>query len=133
TQRMSNGKHGKVVGVKVFSRENGHELKSGVIKQIPVFVAQMRKIPVGDKLGGRHGNKGVIARILPIEDMPFTEEGTPIDIILNPLGVPSRMNIGQLFETHLGMAARALGIHVASPSFNGVPAEQLQELMGEVG
>lgn len=133
SQRMSNGKHGKVVGVKIFSRENGHELKAGVIMQIQVFVAQMRKISVGDKLGGRHGNKGVIARILPVEDMPFTEDGTPIDIILNPLGVPSRMNIGQLFETHLGMAARALGIHVASPSFNGVPAEKIQDLLQEVG
>lgn len=133
SQRMSNGKHGKVVGVKVFSRENGHELKAGVIMQIQVFVAQMRKISVGDKLGGRHGNKGVIARILPIEDMPFTEDGTPIDIVLNPLGVPSRMNIGQLFETHLGMAARALGIKVASPSFNGVPAEKIHELLAESG
>lgn len=133
SQRMSNGKHGKVVGVKVFSRENGHELKAGVIMQIQVFVAQMRKISVGDKLGGRHGNKGVIARILPVEDMPFTEDGTPIDIILNPLGVPSRMNIGQLFETHLGMAARALGLKVASPSFNGVPAEKIQELLGQAG
>jgi DNA-directed RNA polymerase subunit beta len=133
SQRMSNGKHGKVVGVKVFSRETGHELKAGVIMQIQVFVAQMRKISVGDKLGGRHGNKGVIARILPIEDMPFTADGTPIDIILNPLGVPSRMNIGQLFETHLGMAARALGIKVASPSFNGVPADKIQSLLKEVG
>lgn len=133
SQRMSNGKHGKVVGVKVFSRENGHELKSGVIKQIQVFVAQMRKISVGDKLGGRHGNKGVIARILPIEDMPFMEDGTPVDIILNPLGVPSRMNIGQLFETHLGMAARSLGIKVASPSFNGVPVAKIHELLKEAG
>jgi len=133
SQRMSNGKHGKVVGVKIFSRENGHELKSGVIKQIQVFVAQMRKISVGDKLGGRHGNKGVIARILPIEDMPFMEDGTPVDIILNPLGVPSRMNIGQLFETHLGMAARALGIKVASPSFNGVPSDKIRELLKEAG
>ncbi|MEK7153727.1 MAG: DNA-directed RNA polymerase subunit beta, partial [Patescibacteria group bacterium] len=91
SQRMSNGKHGKVVGVKVFSRENGHELKAGVLMQIQVFVAQMRKIAVGDKLGGRHGNKGVIARILSVEDMPFMEDGTPVDIILNPLGVPSRM------------------------------------------
>lgn len=133
SQRMSNGKHGKVVGVKIFSRENGHELKAGVIKQIQVFVAQMRKISVGDKLGGRHGNKGVIARILPVEDMPFMEDGTPVDIILNPLGVPSRMNIGQLFETHLGMAARALGFKVASPSFNGVSAEKIQELLKEAG
>jgi DNA-directed RNA polymerase subunit beta len=133
SQRMSNGKHGKVVGVKVFSRENGHDLKAGVLMQIQVFVAQMRKISVGDKLGGRHGNKGVIARILPVEDMPFTEDGTPIEIILNPLGVPSRMNIGQLFETHLGMAARALGMKVASPSFNGVPEAKIQELLKEAG
>ena len=133
SQRMSNGKHGKVVGVKVFSRENGHELKAGVLMQIQVFVAQMRKISVGDKLGGRHGNKGVIARILPIEDMPFMEDGTPVDIVLNPLGVPSRMNLGQLFETHLGMAARALGMKVASPSFNGVPVEKIQVLAEEAG
>jgi DNA-directed RNA polymerase subunit beta len=131
SQRMSNGKHGKVVGVKVFSRENGHELKAGVIMQIQVFVAQMRKIAVGDKLGGRHGNKGVIARILPEEDMPFMEDGTPVDIVLNPLGVPSRMNIGQLFETHLGMAARALGMKVASPSFNGVSTAKIEELFKE--
>jgi DNA-directed RNA polymerase subunit beta len=129
SQRMSNGKHGKVVGVKVFSRENGHELKAGVLMQIQVFVAQMRKIAVGDKLGGRHGNKGVIARILPVEDMPFMEDGTPVDIVLNPLGVPSRMNIGQLFETHLGMAARLLNIKVASPSFNGVSSEKIEELL----
>jgi DNA-directed RNA polymerase subunit beta len=133
SQRMSTGRHGKVVGVKVFSRASGHELKAGVIMQIQVFVAQMRKISVGDKLGGRHGNKGVIARILPIEDMPFNEDGTPIDIVLNPLGVPSRMNIGQLFETHLGMAAHALGLKVASPAFNGVPIEKIQELLEEAG
>lgn len=133
SQRMSNGKHGKVVGVKVFSRANGHELKAGVIMQIQVFVAQMRKISVGDKLGGRHGNKGVIARILPVEDMPFMEDGTPVDIVLNPLGVPSRMNIGQLFETHLGMAARVLGMKVASPAFDGVPTQKIQELLKEAG
>lgn len=133
SQRMSNGKHGKVVGVKVFSRANGHELKAGVIMQIQVFVAQMRKISVGDKLGGRHGNKGVIARVLPVEDMPFTADGTPVDMVLNPLGVPSRMNVGQLFETHLGMAARALGINVASPSFNGVPISKIKDLLKEAG
>ncbi|GAC1386657.1 MAG: DNA-directed RNA polymerase subunit beta [Candidatus Saccharimonadales bacterium] len=133
SQRMSNGKHGKVVGVKVFSRANGHELKAGVIMQIQVFVAQMRKISVGDKLGGRHGNKGVIARVLPIEDMPFMADGTPLDIIVNPLGVPSRMNIGQLFETHLGMAARALGMKVASPSFDGVSTEKIHELLQQAG
>jgi DNA-directed RNA polymerase subunit beta len=133
SQRMSTGRHGKVVGVKVFSRANGHELKAGVIMQIQVFVAQMRKISVGDKLGGRHGNKGVIARILPVEDMPFNADGTPVDIILNPLGVPSRMNIGQLFETHLGMAARALGIKVTSPAFNGVPIDEIQNLLKKAG
>ncbi|MBI2007909.1 DNA-directed RNA polymerase subunit beta [Candidatus Saccharibacteria bacterium] len=133
SQRMSPGRHGKVVGVKVFSRASGHELKAGVIMQIQVFVAQMRKISVGDKLGGRHGNKGVIARILPTEDMPFNEDGTPVDIILNPLGVPSRMNIGQLFETHLGMAAYALGIRVASPAFNGVPIAKIQQLLKDAG
>jgi len=133
SQRMSNGKHGKVVGVKVFSRANGHELKAGVIMQIQIFVAQMRKIAVGDKLGGRHGNKGVIARILPVEDMPFMEDGTPVEIVLNPLGVPSRMNVGQLFETHLGMAARALGLRVGSPPFNGVPLDKIQSLLKEAG
>jgi DNA-directed RNA polymerase subunit beta len=133
SQRMSNGKHGKVVGVKIFSRENGHELKAGVLMQIQVFVAQMRKVSVGDKLGGRHGNKGVIARILPIEDMPFMEDGTPVDIVLNPMGVPARMNLGQLFEAHLGMAAQALGFKVASPSFNGVPIEKIKDLLKEAG
>jgi DNA-directed RNA polymerase subunit beta len=121
SQRMSNGKHGKVVGVKVFSRENGHELKAGVLMQIQIFVAQLRKVSVGDKLAGRHGNKGVVARVLPVADMPFMDNGEPVDVILNPLGVPSRMNLGQLFETHLGMAARALGYKVATPPFNGVP------------
>lgn len=133
SQRMSNGKHGKVVGVKVFSREEGHELKAGVIKQIQVFVAQMRKIQVGDKLAGRHGNKGVIARVLPIEDMPFMEDGTAVDMVLNPLGVPSRMNIGQLFETHLGMAMRALGLRVASPPFNGVGNQKIRDLLKQAG
>ena len=133
SQRMSTGKHGKVVGVKIFSKENGHDLKSGVIMQIQVFVAQMRKIAVGDKLGGRHGNKGVIARILPVEDMPFRADGTPVDIVLNPLGVAARMNVGQLFESHLGMAARSLGFKVASPAFNGVPIGKIQDLLKEAG
>jgi DNA-directed RNA polymerase subunit beta len=131
--RMNNAGGGKVVGVKVFSRDNGHELKSGVIKQIQIFVAQLRKISVGDKLAGRHGNKGVVARILPIEDMPFMEDGTPVDVVLNPLGVPSRMNIGQLFETHLGMAARALGYKVATPPFNGVPNEIISDELEKAG
>jgi DNA-directed RNA polymerase subunit beta len=133
SQRMSNGKHGKVVGVKIFSKATGHELKAGVLMQIQVFVAQMRKISVGDKLGGRHGNKGVIARILPVEDMPFMADGTSIDVILNPLSVPSRMNVGQLFETHLGMAAKALGIQVASPAFNGVSADTIRQLLTKSG
>ena len=130
---MSNGKHGKVVGVKIFSRENGHELKAGVFMQIQVFVAQMRKIAVGDKLGGRHGNKGVIARIMPEEDMPFMEDGTPVDIILEPVWCASRMNIGQLFETHLGMAAQALGYKVATPSFDGVREAKIRELLKQAG
>jgi len=131
--RMPNGKHGKVVGVKIFSKENGHELKAGTLMQVQVFVAQMRKISVGDKLGGRYGNKGVIARVLPEEDMPFMEDGTPVDVILNPLGVPSRMNIGQLFENHLGMAARALGYKVASPAFAGLTNEKIRDLLKEAG
>lgn len=131
--RMQNGKHGKVVGVKVFSRENGHELKAGVLMQVQIFVAQMRKVAVGDKLAGRHGNKGVVARILPEADMPFMEDGTPVDVILNPLGVPSRMNLGQLFETHLGMAARTLGYKVATPPFNGVPTETIIEELKKAG
>lgn len=133
SQRMNNAGGGKVVGVKVFSRENGHELKAGVLMQIQIFVAQFRKISVGDKLAGRHGNKGVVARILPVEDMPFLEDGTPVDVVLNPLGVPSRMNIGQLFETHLGMAARALGYKVATPPFNGVSDEVISAELEKAG
>ena len=127
SQRMNNAGGGKVVGVKIFSRENGHELKAGVLMQIQIFVAQLRKIGVGDKMAGRFGNKGVVAKVLPVEDMPFLEDGTPVDVVLNPLGVPSRMNLGQIFETHLGMAARALGYRVATPSFNGVPSEKISD------
>ncbi|QJU09276.1 DNA-directed RNA polymerase subunit beta [Candidatus Saccharibacteria bacterium oral taxon 488] len=133
SQRMNNAGGGKVVGVKIFSRENGHELKAGVLMQIQIFVAQMRKIGVGDKMAGRFGNKGVVARVLPVEDMPFMEDGTPVDVILNPLGVPSRMNLGQLFETHLGMAARALGYHVATPSFDGVPSATISDELEKAG
>lgn len=133
SQRMNNAGGGKVVGVKIFSRENGHELKAGVLMQIQIFVAQFRKISVGDKLAGRHGNKGVVARILPVEDMPFMEDGTAVDVILNPLGVPSRMNIGQLFEAHLGMAARALGYKVATPPFNGVSDETISNELEKAG
>jgi DNA-directed RNA polymerase subunit beta len=133
SQRMNNAGGGKVVGVKIFSRENGHELKAGVLMQIQIFVAQLRKISVGDKLAGRHGNKGVVARILPVEDMPYMEDGTPVDVVLNPLGIPSRMNMGQLFETHLGMAARALGYKVATPPFNGVPNDKIAEELEKAG
>jgi DNA-directed RNA polymerase subunit beta len=133
SQRMNNAGGGKVVGVKIFSRENGHELKAGVLMQIQIFVAQLRKISVGDKLAGRHGNKGVVAKILPVEDMPFMEDGTAVDVVLNPLGVPSRMNIGQLFETHLGMAARALGYKVATPPFNGVSDETISDELEKAG
>ena len=131
--RMNNTNAGKVIGVKRFTRENGHELKAGVLEQIQIFVAEMRKISVGDKMAGRHGNKGVIARIMPVEDMPFMEDGTPVDVILNPLGVPSRMNIGQLFETHLGMAVRALGYKVATPPFNGVPDKIISDELEKAG
>ena len=131
--RMNGSSTGKVVDVRVYTREQGHELKAGVIMQIKIFVAEMRKIGVGDKLAGRHGNKGVVSRVLPVEDMPFMADGTPIDIVLSPMGVPSRMNLGQLFETHLGMAARALGYKVATPSFNGVPDEKISAELKKAG
>ncbi len=133
SQRMGHSNTGKVVGVKIFSREHGHELKAGVLMQVQIFVAQLRKVSVGDKLAGRHGNKGVVARILPEADMPFMEDGTPVDVILNPLGVPSRMNLGQLFETHLGMAARALGYKVATPPFNGVTNDEIVAELKKAG
>jgi DNA-directed RNA polymerase subunit beta len=131
--RLPNGERGKVIAVKVFSRENGDELQAGVIEQYHVSVAQMRKISVGDKMAGRHGNKGVIARILPVEDMPYLEDGTPADIILNPLGVGKRMNIGQIYETHLGYAAAILGYTVASPVFDGVSLEQIKGELKKAG
>ena len=131
--RMNGSSTGKVVDVRIYTREQGHELKAGVLMQIKIFVAEMRKIGVGDKLAGRHGNKGVVSRVLPVEDMPFMADGTPIDIILSPMGVPSRMNLGQLFETHLGMAARALGYKVATPSFNGVPDEVISDELEKAG
>ena len=131
--RMNGSTSGKVVDVRIYTREQGHELKAGVLMQIKIFVAEMRKISVGDKLAGRHGNKGVISRILPVEDMPFMADGTPIDIVLSPMGVPSRMNLGQLFELHLGMAAKALGYQVATPSFNGVPDEVISDELEKAG
>lgn len=131
--RMNGSSTGKVVGVRIYTREQGHELKAGVLMQIKIYVAELRKIGVGDKLSGRHGNKGVVSRVLPVEDMPFMEDGTPIDVILSPMGVPSRMNLGQLFEIHLGMAARALGYKVATPSFNGVSDETISSELEKAG
>ncbi len=125
--RVPHGEAGKIVDVKVFSRENGDELPPGVNQLVRCYIAQKRKISEGDKMAGRHGNKGVIARIMPEEDMPFMEDGTPVEIVLNPLGVPSRMNIGQVLETHLGWAAKALGFHVATPVFNGATEENIWE------
>jgi DNA-directed RNA polymerase subunit beta len=131
--RLPNGAGGKVVDVKILSREEGDDLPAGVISQIYVAVAQLRKISVGDKMAGRHGNKGVISKILPIEDMPYLEDGTPVDMILNPLGVGARMNIGQILETHLGWAAQALGYRVASPVFDGVKLDQIKAELKKAG
>ncbi|MFC1686412.1 DNA-directed RNA polymerase subunit beta [Patescibacteria group bacterium] len=131
--RLPHGKHGKVVGIKIFNREDGDELSVGVKQMITVNVAQSRKISVGDKMAGRHGNKGIISKILPQEDMPFLEDGTPVDIVLNPLGVVSRRNIGQILETHLGWAASQLGYKIATPPFNGLPAKQVEDLLEKVG
>ena len=131
--RVPHGGAGTVLDVKVYSRENGDELPLGVNKSVHVFVAQKRKISEGDKMSGRHGNKGVISRILPVEDMPFLADGTPVDIMLNPLGVPSRMNIGQILEMHLGLACRKLGLKVATPVFDGISNEEIFDLMNQAG
>jgi DNA-directed RNA polymerase subunit beta len=127
--RLPGGEGGKVVGIQIFSRKNGDELPTGVNQQIKVNVAQTRKISIGDKVAGRHGNKGVISIIVPQEDMPFLPDGTSIDVILNPLGVSARMNIGQILETHTGWAARKLGIKVATPALNGVTTDQINDLL----
>ncbi len=127
--RVPHGETGKVVDVKVFSRDNGDELAPGVNQLVRVYVAQKRKISEGDKMAGRHGNKGVISRIMPEEDMPFLPDGRPVQIVLNPLGVPSRMNIGQVLECHLGWAASALGFHVATPVFDGANEDDIKELL----
>jgi DNA-directed RNA polymerase subunit beta len=129
--RIPHGGAGIVLDVKKFSREAGDELPPGVSRVVRVYVAQKRKISEGDKMAGRHGNKGVISKILPIEDMPFLPDGTPVDIMLNPLGVPSRMNIGQVLELHLGMAAKKLGIHVATPVFDGATRDEINKMMEE--
>jgi len=131
--RVPHGEAGKVVAIKRFSRENGDELPPGVNQLVRVYVAQKRKISEGDKMAGRHGNKGVISRILPEEDMPFLEDGTPVEIVLNPLGVPSRMNIGQILECHLGWAAKTLGIKVATPVFDGANEDDIFNLLREAG
>jgi len=129
--RVPQGERGKVVDVKVFSRDNGDELQPGVNQLVRVSIAQKRKISEGDKIAGRHGNKGVISKIVPREDMPFLPDGTPVDMILNPLGVPSRMNIGQVLETHLGWAAAELGYKVATPVFNGATEDQIVDELGK--
>ncbi|MFA5987640.1 MAG: DNA-directed RNA polymerase subunit beta [Candidatus Paceibacterota bacterium] len=131
--RMEHGKSGRVIGVKVFSRDKGDKLESGIIKKIFVEIAQVRNISIGDKLAGRHGNKGIISKILPVEDMPYMADGTPIDIILTPLGVPSRMNLGQILEMHLGLAANTLGYQAISAPFLGVTEEEIKEELKKAG
>ncbi len=131
--RVPHGEGGVVVDVKVFTREKKDELSPGVNQMVRVYIAQKRKISVGDKMAGRHGNKGVISRILPEEDMPFMPDGTPLQIVLNPLGVPSRMNIGQVLELHLGMACKKLGIHIATPVFDGATEEDIKKLLVKAG
>ncbi|MFP4514432.1 MAG: DNA-directed RNA polymerase subunit beta [Parcubacteria group bacterium] len=130
---LEHGEHGKVVDVKIFSREEGDKLAAGVLKSIQVSVANLRKIQVGDKMSGRHGNKGVISKIVPEEDMPYMEDGTPIDIILSPLGIISRMNLGQLLETHMGFAAQKLGYKCATPTLNGITEKQIKEELKKAG
>jgi DNA-directed RNA polymerase subunit beta len=131
--RVPHGESGVIVDVKVFTRENCDELSPGVNMLVRCYVAKKRKISVGDKMAGRHGNKGVVSRILPEEDMPFLPDGTPLDIVLNPLGVPSRMNIGQVFEVHLGMAAKVLGWKVMTPVFDGAQEEDIRDCFREAG
>ena len=129
--RVPHGERGKVIDVKVFSKENGDELSPGVNTMVRLWVAQTRKIAAGDKMAGRHGNKGVISQILPEEDLPFLPDGTPVDIILNPIGVPNRMNLGQVLETHLGQAAHSLGFRAVTPVFDGAPDEAIEDALGQ--
>ncbi len=131
--RMDGGKRGRVIGVRVFSREKGDQLETGIIKKIVVTVAQVRNVSVGDKLAGRHGNKGVISRVLPVEDMPYDENGNPIDLILTPLGVPSRMNLGQILELHLGLAAHTLNYQAVVPPFAGATADEIRDELETAG
>jgi DNA-directed RNA polymerase subunit beta len=131
--KVPHGESGIIVDVKVFTREAGDEMNPGVNQVVRVYIAQKRKISVGDKMAGRHGNKGVVSRILPREDMPYLPDGTPLDIVLNPLGVPSRMNIGQVLEVHLGYAAQALGWKVATPVFNGANEATIRDTLRQAG
>jgi DNA-directed RNA polymerase subunit beta len=133
SKRMEGGKRGRVVSVQVFSREKGDKLDSGILKQIHIQVAQLRNVSVGDKLAGRHGNKGVISKILPEEDMPYMADGTPIDIILTPLGVPSRMNLGQILEMHLGLAANTLNYQAIVPPFAGATEAEIRDELVKAG
>jgi DNA-directed RNA polymerase subunit beta len=130
---LEHGEHGKVVDIKIFSREEGDKLSAGVLKSIQVAVANLRKVQVGDKMSGRHGNKGVISRVVPIEDMPFMEDGTPVDVLLSPLGIISRMNLGQLLETHMGFAAQKLGYRVMTPALNGITEAQIKSELKAAG
>ncbi len=131
--KVPHGEYGIVVDTKVFTRENGDELSPGVNEAVRIYIAQKRKISVGDKMAGRHGNKGVVSRILPPEDMPFLPDGTPLDIVLNPLGVPSRMNIGQVLEVHLGIAAKRLGWKIMTPVFDGANEKDITECLRMAG
>ncbi|HRH25442.1 MAG TPA: DNA-directed RNA polymerase subunit beta [Parcubacteria group bacterium] len=133
SKRMEGGKRGRIISVQVFSRERGDKLDSGILKQIHIQVAQLRNVSVGDKLAGRHGNKGVISRILPVEDMPYMEDGTPVDMILTPLGVPSRMNLGQILELHLGLAANTLNYQAIVPPFVGAEEKEIKEELKKAG
>ncbi|MDD5294641.1 MAG: DNA-directed RNA polymerase subunit beta, partial [Patescibacteria group bacterium] len=130
---LEHGEHGKVVDIKIFSREEGDKLSAGVLKSIQISVANLRKIQVGDKMAGRHGNKGVISKIVPVEDMPYMEDGTPVDIILSPLGIISRMNLGQLLETHMGFAAKKLGYRIVTPALNGIGEARIKKELTRAG
>ena len=127
--KVPHGEYGIIVDAKVFTRENGDELSPGVNQSVRIYIAQKRKISVGDKMAGRHGNKGVVSRVLPVEDMPYLPNGRPLDIVLNPLGVPSRMNIGQVLEIHLSLAAKALGFNVATPVFGGANEDDIMDTL----
>ncbi|MFR6563538.1 MAG: hypothetical protein ACLUR5_17735 [Eubacterium ventriosum] len=127
--KVPHGEQGIIVDAKVFTRENGDELAPGVNESVRIYIAQKRKISVGDKMAGRHGNKGVVSRVLPVEDMPFLPNGRPLDIVLNPLGVPSRMNIGQVLEIHLSLAAKVLGFNIATPVFDGADEYDIMDTL----